>query len=162
MNHVNFIFSGMTLAVVAILGHFSKTLLLFFIPQVVNFIYSVPQLFHLVPCPRHRLPKFNQETDLREMSTVTFKVKELKLPGRLIFQVYEALLLVDVRRYSKDSEEYIECNNLTLINFVLRCFGPMHERTLTIVILCIQVLCSCLAFLIRYPLAKLFYGEVIA
>jgi UDP-N-acetylmuramyl pentapeptide phosphotransferase/UDP-N-acetylglucosamine-1-phosphate transferase len=27
-------FSGMTFAVVAILGHFSKTLLLFFIPQV--------------------------------------------------------------------------------------------------------------------------------
>ena len=29
-------FSGMTLAVVAILGHFSKTLLLFFIPQVLK------------------------------------------------------------------------------------------------------------------------------
>jgi hypothetical protein len=42
------IFSGMTLAVVAILGHFSKTLLLFFIPQAFNFLYSVPQIFHLV------------------------------------------------------------------------------------------------------------------
>lgn len=50
-------FSGMTFAVVAILGHFSKTMLLFFIPQVFNFIYSVPQLFKMVPCPRHRLPK---------------------------------------------------------------------------------------------------------
>ena len=43
-----FCFSGMTFAVVAILGHFSKTLLLFFIPQVINFLYSLPQLFHMV------------------------------------------------------------------------------------------------------------------
>ena len=26
--------------------------------QIANFLYSVPQLFHLVPCPRHRLPKY--------------------------------------------------------------------------------------------------------
>lgn len=50
-------FSGMTFAVVGILGHFSKTMLLFFIPQVANFIFSVPQLFHFIPCPRHRLPR---------------------------------------------------------------------------------------------------------
>merc|ERR1719245_2047731 len=76
-------FSGMTLAVVAILGHFSKTLLLFFIPQVANFVYSVPQLFHLIPCPRHRLPKYNEETNLREMSTVEFKASDLKFLGKL-------------------------------------------------------------------------------
>ncbi len=50
-------FAGMTFAVVGIFGHFSKTLLLFFIPQILNFLYSVPQLFRIVPCPRHRLPK---------------------------------------------------------------------------------------------------------
>lgn len=50
-------FAGMTFAVVGILGHFSKTMLLFFIPQVFNFLYSCPQLFHFVQCPRHRLPK---------------------------------------------------------------------------------------------------------
>lgn len=53
-------FSGMTVAVVAILGHFSKTALLFFIPQIANFIFSLPQLFHFLPCPRHRLPRFNK------------------------------------------------------------------------------------------------------
>jgi UDP-N-acetylmuramyl pentapeptide phosphotransferase/UDP-N-acetylglucosamine-1-phosphate transferase len=42
-------FSGMTMAVVAILGHFSKTVLLFFVPQVANFIFSIPQLFHFLP-----------------------------------------------------------------------------------------------------------------
>ena len=50
-------FAGMTFAVVGILGHFSKTMLLFFMPQVFNFLYSCPQLFHFVDCPRHRLPK---------------------------------------------------------------------------------------------------------
>ncbi len=51
-------FAGMTFAVVGILGHFSKTLLLFFIPQILNFLYSTPQLFKFVPCPRHRLPVY--------------------------------------------------------------------------------------------------------
>merc|ERR1711884_739359 len=87
-------FSGMTLAVVAILGHFSKTLLLFFIPQVANFVYSIPQLFRLIPCPRHRLPKYNEETNLREMSTVEFKLSELKLVGKIILKLFRLLKIV--------------------------------------------------------------------
>jgi len=63
-------FAGMTFAVVGILGHFSKTLLLFFIPQVINFVWSVPQLFKLVPCPKHRLPRFNVESGRMEPSRV--------------------------------------------------------------------------------------------
>ena len=50
--------TGMAFAVVGIQSHFSKTLLLFFIPQIFNFILSCPQLFGLVPCPRHRLPRY--------------------------------------------------------------------------------------------------------
>lgn len=57
-------FAGMTLAVAGILGHFSETLLLFFIPQIINFVYSLPQLFKFVPCPRHRLPRFDSSTGL--------------------------------------------------------------------------------------------------
>eukprot|EP01133_Synstelium_polycarpum_P004354 gene4354-5084_t len=59
-------FAGMCFAVAAILCHFSKTLLLFFIPQILNFLYSVPQLFGLIPCPRHRVPKHNPETGKME------------------------------------------------------------------------------------------------
>uniref|UniRef100_A0A7S3GBX4 UDP-N-acetylglucosamine--dolichyl-phosphate N-acetylglucosaminephosphotransferase n=1 Tax=Palpitomonas bilix TaxID=652834 RepID=A0A7S3GBX4_9EUKA len=55
-------FAGMTFAVCGILGHFSKTLLLFFIPQLINFLYSLPQLVGILPCPRHRLPKLNAKT----------------------------------------------------------------------------------------------------
>lgn len=57
-------FAGMTMAVVGILGHFSETLLIFFAPQVLNFLLSLPQLAGLIPCPRHRLPKFDPNTGL--------------------------------------------------------------------------------------------------
>jgi UDP-N-acetylglucosamine--dolichyl-phosphate N-acetylglucosaminephosphotransferase len=50
--------TGMAFAVVGIQAHFSKTLLLFFLPQIFNFILSCPQLFGLVPCPRHRVPRY--------------------------------------------------------------------------------------------------------
>ncbi len=42
-------FAGMVFVVVSILGHFSKTLILLLIPQIFNFVYSIPQLFGLVP-----------------------------------------------------------------------------------------------------------------
>lgn len=57
-------FAGMTLAVAGILGHFSETLLLFFVPQIINFVYSLPQLLKIVPCPRHRLPRYDPSTGL--------------------------------------------------------------------------------------------------
>lgn len=49
-------FAGMVFATVGILGNFSKTVLLFMIPQIFNFLFSCPQLFGLVECPRHRMP----------------------------------------------------------------------------------------------------------
>ncbi len=55
-------FAGMVFAVSAVLGHFSKTLLLFLVPQILNFLISLPQLLKIVPCPRHRLPKLNPDT----------------------------------------------------------------------------------------------------
>ncbi|XP_011027325.1 PREDICTED: UDP-N-acetylglucosamine--dolichyl-phosphate N-acetylglucosaminephosphotransferase-like [Populus euphratica] len=57
-------FAGMTMAVVGILGHFSETLLIFFLAQVLNFLLSVPQLFGFKHCPRHRLPRFDPQTGL--------------------------------------------------------------------------------------------------
>ena len=55
---------------------FSKTLLLLFSPQVLNFVYSVPQLFKLVPCPRHRLPRCDVRTQLLHSSTFPCKEHE--------------------------------------------------------------------------------------
>lgn len=57
-------FAGMTFACAGILGHFSKTILLMFIPQIINFLVSLPQLLGIVPIARHRLPKFDAKTKL--------------------------------------------------------------------------------------------------
>lgn len=161
-------FSGMTFAVVAILGHFSKTLLLFFIPQVVNFLYSVPQLFHLIPCPRHRLPKYNKETDAVTFSLTCFEKQKLSSPGKFCLRLLAVSRLASIRqvdvKIDNDSDqtvEMVECNNLTLINFILRLTGPIKENHLTILLLLLQVISSLLAFTIRYPLAFLLYGEII-
>lgn len=62
-------FAGMTLAMSGIMGHFSKTLMLFFLPQILNFLISIPQLFNTkyLPCPRHRLPRYNPDTGKLEV-----------------------------------------------------------------------------------------------
>lgn len=148
--------SGMTFAVVGILGHFSKTILLFFIPQVLNFLYSVPQLFHFIPCPRHRLPKYDPETDLVSNSVTIFKESDLGVLGKIMFRILKILRMVNVKEV-KDG--LIECNNLTIINFFILFTGPIHESKLTQYLLAFQVLCSIFAFIIRYPLATFFYGS---
>ncbi|XP_077985577.1 UDP-N-acetylglucosamine--dolichyl-phosphate N-acetylglucosaminephosphotransferase-like [Glandiceps talaboti] len=153
-------FAGMTFAVVGILGHFSKTMLLFFIPQVINFVYSIPQLFHFVPCPRHRLPKYDPKTDKLGMSYSRFKKEELKFLGWVALKIFSIFGLVDFREDIGEDGQYMECNNLTIINFVIKLIGPTHERRLTIYLLIIQVIGSCLAFFIRFQLASMFYDVV--
>lgn len=150
-------FAGMTFAVVGILGHFSKTMLLFFIPQVLNFLYSLPQLFHVIPCPRHRLPRLNPSTGKLEMSYFKFKTRSLSALGTNILKAVKILRIVDVRSGTDEDGEYTECNNMTLINFVIKLIGPIHEQNLTLLLLLIQVLGSTIAFSIRYQLVRLFY-----
>lgn len=145
-------FAGMTFAVVGILGHFSKTVLLFFIPQVINFIYSLPQLFHIIPCPRHRMPILGKD-GLLLASKVSFPANDMKPLPALIVKFLAVTRLAEVR-VEGDS---IHMNNLTLINLVLVKLGQLHEQHLTTILLFIQVISSGLAFLIRYPLASVFY-----
>ena len=157
----------MTFAVVAILGHFSKTLLLFFIPQVINFLYSCPQLFHFIPCPWHRLPKYDKTQDKVSFSLTCFEKEKLGKVGRLCLAVLRVTKLasvkeVEIKLDDERSVAMVECNNLTIINLILRVTGPMREQSLTLVLLGVQVVCSLLAFTIRYPLAFLLYGEIIA
>ncbi|BFZ14153.1 hypothetical protein BsWGS_17192 [Bradybaena similaris] len=152
-------FSGMTFAVVAILSHFSKTMLLFFIPQVINFIYSIPQLFHFVPCPRHRLPRLDVQSGKLDTSCTIYKTSSLSPIGQLCIRVFSVFRLITLQPGVGENGMYTQVNNLTLNNFILRVFGPLHERTLVLILLSIQVLCSGLAFFIRYQLAKMFYDS---
>ena len=136
-------FAGMTFAVVGILGHFSKTLLLFFIPQIINFLWSVPQLFKFVPCPRHRLPAFNAETGKMEPSTFECKPDELKWLKRITFQDTRATKM----------------SNMTLINLCLQVCGPMTEKTLCTTLLGIQILGCGFALFVRYYISRFFFDE---
>ena len=58
-----------------------------------------------------------------------------------------------------ENGEYMECSNLTIINFAIKLLGPINEGTLTKVLLTLQLLCSIVALVIRYPLARLFYDS---
>lgn len=147
-------FSGMAFAVVGILGHFSKTLLLFFLPQIFNFIYSIPQLAGIIPCPRHRLPRFNETTGLLEPSFVTF----LKKPTGLLKIILELLGMVRLVKLIKDEKgTIIECSNFTILNLLLVILGPVREDHLSLTMLGVQVLGSLIAFGIRYGVAGIFY-----
>mmetsp|Transcript_8635 Transcript_8635/g.12741 ORF Transcript_8635/g.12741 Transcript_8635/m.12741 type:complete len:434 (+) Transcript_8635:121-1422(+) len=133
-------FAGMTFAVSGILGHFSKTLLLFFIPQIINFLLSVPQLFKLVPCPRHRLPRFDASCGLMHPSTFQCRKDHFRwLP--------------------KANANKTEVANMTLINLFLQIFGPMGERNLCLCLLTFQAMCCGLGLYFRYNLAPLFFDE---
>lgn len=134
-------FAGMTFAVVGILGHFSKTLLLFFIPQIINFIWSVPQLFKIVPCPRHRLPAFNASTGLMEPSTFECKKEQY-------------LWLKALNRIDPKAERI---PNMTVINMALSILGPMSERNLCSLLLGLQLVSCSLGFFLRYYVAEFFF-----
>lgn len=62
-----------------------------------------------------------------------------------------------VRQSENEDGAFTECNNMTLINLLLKVFGPMHERNLTLFLLLLQVVGSAVTFSIRYQLVRLFY-----
>ena len=162
--------TGMAFAVVGIQAHFSKTLLLFFMPQIFNFLLSCPQLFVLVPCPRHRVPRFagllprdnfrlnivlypidrfDKETNMLYPSLAVPNADPAgktfaKNPSRLTLRVLSALKLTEVTR---DPATGIITNttNLTILNFLLLRLGPMNERSLVKVLIAAQV-CSAFSY----------------
>lgn len=179
-------FAGIVFAVVAILGHFSKTLLLLLIPQIFNFIYSAPQLFGLVPCPRHRLPHFNARTGLLEPSWSDFSApitikgdasngsagaahpssapaqsprtrsRAFSAPVQAALKLLAALRLL---RIEKDPETGVvtRCTNLTILNLWLVNFGPMREDRLAMSIMVVQAVVGLAGLWVRHRLALLVF-----
>ncbi len=145
-------FAGMVFAIVGILGHFSKTLLLLLVPQIANFIYSAPQLFRLIPCPRHRLPRFNSRTGLLEPS-VTSWAQPPSRSRTLLLKLLEQLPIPLVKVWRNSKGEIIESTNLTILNLWLVWFGPMREDRLAIQLLVMQALCGILGLFVRHELA---------
>ncbi|KAL0057140.1 tunicamycin resistance protein [Marasmius tenuissimus] len=153
-------FAGMAFAVVGIQAHYSKTLLLFFMPQIFNFVLSCPQLFGLVPCPRHRVPRFSPETNLLYPSRAKLESKDGKPRppsglAALILRTFSVLGFVELT-FGHDGE-ITETTNLTILNVLLVRFGPMREDRLVKVVVAVQIVGSVIAFLVRYGLASLVY-----
>ncbi|KAL4761982.1 UDP-N-acetylglucosamine--dolichyl-phosphate N-acetylglucosaminephosphotransferase [Aspergillus foveolatus] len=147
-------FAGMVFAVVGILGHFSKTLLLLFIPQIFNFVYSVPQLFHIIPCPRHRLPKFNAKTGLVDASVTEWNVP----PSPLLAMALELLHSLRLARVRKNEQgQIVESSNLTILNLWLVWMGPMREDRLALSIIAVQAVCGLFGLFVRHCLALLVF-----
>lgn len=158
-------FSGMVFAVIGISGHFAKTLMLFFLPQILNFIYSAPQLFGIVPCPRHRLPKFNESDGLLYNSYTEYedseensddtkkKLKPFLIP---IFSFLEKVHLIKLVRNKKG--EIIKSSNLTLINLVIIWFGPRNEGELCTLIMQLQFAVGFAMLILRHTLAPTVFG----
>ena len=144
-------FAGMTFAVVGILGHFSKTLLLFFIPQILNFLYSSPQLFGVVPCPRHRLPRLNPSSG--KLTPSTFEIKKTNRSFRLV-KLLANLRLIKV---IMETDETFSVNNLTLLNWLLITFGPMREDHLAMLLMFTQTVCNSFGLFIRHRLSRLVF-----
>ena len=149
-------FAGMVFAVVGILGHFSKTLLLLFIPQIFNFIYSAPQLFALIPCPRHRLPRFNVRTGLLEPSVATFSADKPLRP--LVGEVLKLLHKVKLLRVAVDDNGRVtETSNFTILNLWLVWRGPLREDRLAMEILAMQTVVGLVGLWARHSLALLLF-----
>lgn len=160
-------FSGMAFAVVGILGHFSKTLLLFFLPQIFNFIYSVPQLFGLVPCPRHRLPRLDPKTGLLVNSWAPIPPPAQRTMkqrvGVVVLTLFAAVGLVRLQYDggapdAKKGGEVTATTNLTILNLLLLWGGSVREDQLTRRLGYVQLAGSAVAFGIRYGLGAWAYG----
>ncbi len=155
--------AGTVLGVAGILGHSSKTLLLFLAPQVINFLYSVPQLFRIVPCPRHRMPAYLPDSDTVGTSFTDW-VSETSI-NPLVLWVISNLGLAQVEYKKSDiagtKTRLVRISNLTLINFLLwKQGGSLNEGQLTTILLLCQVVWTGIALAIRYPGASMIYAIV--
>jgi UDP-N-acetylglucosamine--dolichyl-phosphate N-acetylglucosaminephosphotransferase len=104
------------------------------------------------------LTRLSNSQDAIEYSTFKFKQpKGMKdKMGRHMIRFLEVVGLAHITRNKKG--DWLECNNLTLLNLVLVKMGPMNEGTLAWYICAIQVLGSCTAFFIRYGLVHIVYN----
>ena len=111
--------------------------------------YSLPQLFRIIPIPRHRMPSFDPKTGHVIESFVIFKSCDLSTSGKLCLSLLRTLRLVHVEKLDKKGN-MLRVNNLTLINFFLIKFGSCREDVLCFRLLMFQVFCSLVAFGIRF------------
>lgn len=182
-------FAGQVLACAGVLGHFSKTLLLFFVPQLINFALSLPQLFGLVPCPRHRVPNVNLDSMSLHPSIAFFtKEKPAGTLAKIILRLFSTLRLVKLDWREENKRKVLHSTtNLTILNAILVFRGALplprdasgqviqhfqngngeqaahkvqiSERGLWWHVMLFQAFCSSVAFAVRYWIASIVFPQ---
>lgn len=150
-------FAGMVFATAGILGHFTKTLLLFFLPQLINFVLSIPQQAGTVYCPRHRLATYNKPEDKQK---TTYPQVITKLDYVLIF-VYSVLdrfprHSLAKKHLSKPLLDKEIKNNLNQLNFALHVQGETSERDLCDYLMFFQIICCIFGLFLKYCVFEVF------
>lgn len=128
--------------------------------------------------PMCRLPSnrdsFNPSTGLLTPSRVVFD-KAPPFKTRITLEILEVFGLTEIERTAvheeasksgdskpkpdaKNPTRIVAASNLTILNYLLVVFGPMHEQTLCLALGAVQVAASALAFGIRYGVGSLVYG----
>ncbi|KAJ5396160.1 uncharacterized protein N7487_010463 [Penicillium crustosum] len=121
-----------------------------------NLQFSVlnPQLFKLIPCPRHRLPKFSASTGLLDASVTEWT----NPPSPLIDTALRLLRSLRLVRITQDENGRItESSNLTILNLWLVWMGPMREDQLAWHMVAVQTVCGMLGLFVRHRLALLVF-----
>ncbi|KAI6375957.1 hypothetical protein MCOR31_001958 [Pyricularia oryzae] len=151
-------FAGMVFVVVSILGHFSKTLILLLVPQIFNFVYSAPQIFGLVPCPRHRMPRFHARTGLMEPSVTPWTPeRQPRAPIAVALRLIARFRLI---RLAEDADgRFVETTNMTIINLWLVWRGPLTERRLATELTVVQAVAGLFGLFVRHRLALVVFKE---
>jgi hypothetical protein len=73
-------------------------------------------------------------------SEVEFKKSDLKSLGWLMLRFFSITKFIRYREFkNNDDEIMISTTNFTIINTVLCWFGPLHEQTLSLILMLIQV-----------------------
>ena len=90
-------FAGIVFAIAAMfsnnylkIGETSIVCQFLFLPQLINFLYSIPQLFGLYECPRHRLTVYDAKTD--KLTPIRTNMNLLNLSLRILGPTNEGVL----------------------------------------------------------------------
>lgn len=133
------------------------------LPQIINFVYSIPQLLKIVPCPRHRLPKFEKETCAcilhPRLRALPLAAAVAAILNRLALNPAISSLAVRPSDGQCASSRNARSGllhatpNMNLVNLALRVLGPQTERMLCIKLLVFQALCCGMCFGARWLMA---------
>jgi UDP-N-acetylglucosamine--dolichyl-phosphate N-acetylglucosaminephosphotransferase len=120
--------------------------------------------------------RYEEQTDKLYPSVASFE-EPPPLKTRLTLEILELFRLVRLERSPppqyqtadksgigarrsrrRQKGRIVSTTNLTILNFLLIHFGPMHEQTLCLVLAGVQVLGSVIAFGVRYGVGSWLYG----